>query len=237
MERALDRESQQKLYVQLIDIIKEKIKKGEWAINSMIPTEDELCNTFSVSKTTVRLAVSELVREGLLKRLQGKGTFVTPHVFDRGILMKIHLSAEKMHGSQISKKTLQSIKKIRTNDTLKSIFVNATEDDILFTTSEVLLDGNKKYTEEFFIPISNLHPHSKAEDIVKMSAIDFINENSSKKINRIIQTIQGTPQKKRLNLVNIETRVFCGDHTTIAFIREITEGSSLRLYYDFEKIR
>ncbi|MCX8070238.1 MAG: GntR family transcriptional regulator [Thermodesulfovibrionales bacterium] len=82
MERIIDREGQQKLYVQLMDIIKEKIKKGEWAVNSMIPSEDELCNTFSVSKTTVRLAVSELVREGLLKRLQGKGTFVTSHVFE-----------------------------------------------------------------------------------------------------------------------------------------------------------
>ncbi|MCX8070239.1 MAG: hypothetical protein N2738_07020 [Thermodesulfovibrionales bacterium] len=149
--------------------------------------------------------------------------------------MKIHLSAEKMYGSQIAKKTLQGIKRIKTNEALRSIFTD--DEDILITFSEVLLDGDKKYTEELYIPIANLNPHSNAEDIVKMSAIDFINENSNKKINRIVQNIQGEDQSKRLNLVTIETRIFCGDHSAIAFIRETMEGSRLRLYYDFEKIR
>ncbi|MFQ3574509.1 MAG: GntR family transcriptional regulator [Thermodesulfovibrionales bacterium] len=237
MERTLDRESQQKLYVQLIDIIKEKIKSGEWAINTMIPTEDELCNTFSVSKTTVRIAVSELVREGLLKRQQGKGTFVTSQIYNRGIPMKILFNSEKIHGSKISKKTLLEIKREKPASTLKSIFQD-TDEDILHTTSDVQLDSNDRYTEELFIPISNIHKDIKSEDIVKMSAIDFINENSTKKVNRVIQTIEGSHiAKKGNNTIKIESRVYCGDNTPIALIRETTEGRSLRLYYDFEKIR
>ncbi len=42
-EKTIDRESQQKLYVQIYGIIKEKIEKGEWAAGRQIPTEDELC--------------------------------------------------------------------------------------------------------------------------------------------------------------------------------------------------
>jgi GntR family transcriptional regulator len=44
-----------------------------------IPTEAELCETFGVSRTTVRKAVGRLSYEGLVYTIQGKGTFVAPH--------------------------------------------------------------------------------------------------------------------------------------------------------------
>lgn len=42
-----------------------------------IPSERDLMNLHSVSRATVRKAVDSLVHDGLLKRVQGKGTFVT----------------------------------------------------------------------------------------------------------------------------------------------------------------
>jgi len=44
-----------------------------------IPTEAELCETFGVSRTTVRKAIERLSYEGLVYSVQGKGTFVAPH--------------------------------------------------------------------------------------------------------------------------------------------------------------
>jgi GntR family transcriptional regulator len=43
-----------------------------------IPTETKLCEHFGVSRTTVRKAIEQLSYEGLVYRVQGKGTFVAP---------------------------------------------------------------------------------------------------------------------------------------------------------------
>jgi GntR family transcriptional regulator len=51
-----------------------------------IPPEQKLCGELNVSRGTVRMAISELVREGLLQRYQGRGTFVAKPKFARSLL-------------------------------------------------------------------------------------------------------------------------------------------------------
>ncbi len=87
MEKMIIRDNQQKLYVQLFEILKGRIDSGEWAIGAQIPTEEELCRSYDVSKATVRISIAALVRQGYLKRQQGKGTFVCERVIPDGISM------------------------------------------------------------------------------------------------------------------------------------------------------
>jgi len=75
-QNAIDRTKPQKLYSQLLEILIGHIVKDEWKVGSQIPTEDQLCDGYNVSKATVRLAVAELVSLGYLKKIQGRGTFV-----------------------------------------------------------------------------------------------------------------------------------------------------------------
>ncbi|WP_417254923.1 GntR family transcriptional regulator [Celeribacter sp.] len=44
-----------------------------------LPSESELCKSFGVSRTVIREALSQMVNEGLIYRLQGKGAFVRGH--------------------------------------------------------------------------------------------------------------------------------------------------------------
>lgn len=73
---SIDRTNPQKLYFQLLEILKGQIEHDTWKVGSQIPTEDQLCGQYNVSKATVRLAIAELVSLGYLKKFQGKGTFV-----------------------------------------------------------------------------------------------------------------------------------------------------------------
>ena len=64
-------------YYQLKEIINEGIISGEWGIGDLIPSENQLCKTYGVSRNTAQRALDELVHEGILTRRQGVGTFVT----------------------------------------------------------------------------------------------------------------------------------------------------------------
>lgn len=52
------------------------IESGRLSPGSQVPSENEIAERFSLSRQTVRQAFSELERQGLLERVQGKGTFV-----------------------------------------------------------------------------------------------------------------------------------------------------------------
>jgi GntR family transcriptional regulator len=64
------------LYFQLRQHVRLQIEGGEWPAGEKIPSEHELMAKFGVSRATVREALSELAREGLLERKQGFGTIV-----------------------------------------------------------------------------------------------------------------------------------------------------------------
>jgi len=65
------------LYCQLKNLILEKIESGEFKENSKIPSEQEFCEKYGISRPTVRQAINELTASGHLYKLKGKGTFVS----------------------------------------------------------------------------------------------------------------------------------------------------------------
>lgn len=60
------------VYNQMID----NITSGKWGAGSRIPTENELAETFNVSRNSIRLAMSQLKALGLIESKQGSGTII-----------------------------------------------------------------------------------------------------------------------------------------------------------------
>ena len=66
------------LYSQIENYILDDIKSGKLTEGDMIPPETVLSKDFNVSRPTVRQALNNLVNEGYLVRIKGKGSFVNP---------------------------------------------------------------------------------------------------------------------------------------------------------------
>jgi GntR family transcriptional regulator len=77
MIKKLNNESVIPLYYQLKELIKENIENGDWLPGDKIPSEYQLISEYNISRNTVKKALEDLVQDGLLYRVQGKGTFVS----------------------------------------------------------------------------------------------------------------------------------------------------------------
>lgn len=64
------------LYTQLKESLRERILDGTYKVHQQLPSESEMSALFGVSRITVRQALSDLQKEGLIFKIPGKGTFV-----------------------------------------------------------------------------------------------------------------------------------------------------------------
>ncbi|MGN6653589.1 GntR family transcriptional regulator [Trinickia sp.] len=107
MSNNLLRLSPQPLYAQIKDALRQRILDGTYAPHSQMPSEHELCATFRVSRITVRQALGDLQKEGLIFRLHGKGTFVSkPKAFQNVTSLQGFAEAMSSMGYEIVNRLL-----------------------------------------------------------------------------------------------------------------------------------
>ena len=110
------------IYIQIKNDIKEKILSGQLKIGDKIASEIELMELYSVSRVTLRNAISELSNEGLLIKKQGKGTFVNKNKLKNKLEhLKSFSETCKLHGLIPSSKTLE-VKVMIPTDEQKKFF-------------------------------------------------------------------------------------------------------------------
>jgi GntR family transcriptional regulator len=73
------------LHAQLYDILRGKIRMGEWIDGQLIPAESELMNQYGVSRIVIRQVLNRLVNEGLVYRQRGRGSFVAERTLEQGL--------------------------------------------------------------------------------------------------------------------------------------------------------
>ncbi len=65
------------LYAQLANVLRQRIRSGQWAAGDQLPTLEELEREFHVARVTLRQALNLLESEAMIWRRRGRGTFVT----------------------------------------------------------------------------------------------------------------------------------------------------------------
>jgi GntR family transcriptional regulator len=242
-DKTIDRESKVSLYVQIYSIFKEKITTGEWPTGTQIPAEDELCETYDVSKSTVREAIYELVREGYLKRLQGKGTFVIMSAPHHGLIMRTRKTDDVYREGATGKKEIIARGKKEASADIKKLFV--TEDYIYYVLCKKMVDS-ETYLEELFIPLF-LVADIENKDILCNSIYDLIESKGTKKVFKVLQTAEVISimgdiavilnKEEGAPALLVSRILLSSDGSQIGYMRLIGSGSQFKFQMAFERIK
>ena len=242
--KTIDRFNQEKLYIQLTRIFLEEIKSGKWQLNQRISSEEELCKKYGVSKVTVRQAVNNLVSDGYLMKLQGKGTFVVSVLPVVGLSMKTQLT-EEMFGKEVKVEKEVLFKGIKEPSPDIRSYLRTT-DKIYHFLCRRTVNGNPAYLDESFIPYLML-PEIEQLDIIHNSLYLVLQEKAIKKIFRVVQTIevqqvQGYPAQyldltEGVPVLAVHRLLLSSDNTPVGYTRFLGRSDRYKFQTDFERIR
>ncbi|UGA39759.1 GntR family transcriptional regulator [Chromobacterium haemolyticum] len=68
------------LYLQLSRKLADAINAGWWQADEALPSERTFSEELGISRVTARKAMDVLLEQGLIRRRQGSGTFITPRL-------------------------------------------------------------------------------------------------------------------------------------------------------------
>ena len=177
-------------YVQLREILRNQIEDGEFLPGSKIPSENELVETYGIHRLTVRNAINALVKEGLLKPVQGKGVFVAGKKMQSD-LNRLSGFRSKMqeHGAEPGTQTLLKTTRKAGTKYAKIMEINP-EDEIYYFRRLYYVDREPASLEDIYIPKS-IAPGLEDVDLDVISLFDILRSHGVK-INRAWQTLSVT---------------------------------------------
>ena len=123
---AIYRNSPLPRYFQLKEIMRERIRSGEWKPGELIPSERDLSEKYGISRMTARQAITELVNECLFYREQGKGTFVSQRKITQQLIHLTGFTEDiRARGQRPGTKVLSATMHPADEETAEKLRINA----------------------------------------------------------------------------------------------------------------
>jgi len=185
-----DKLDKEKLYIQLTNILQSNIRSGVWRTGQQIPTEEDLCKSYGVSKITVRRAIDNLVFDGYLEKLQGKGTFVRKGPPRSGIAMKttlvegVFLPGDIENVKVVEKKVLHQV-----DDEVARRMGPVVDRDVFYLCRLKSFEGVPVLVNEIYIPL-RVCPGLTEWDPEGGAVFEYLQDHSTAKIARVTQTVE-----------------------------------------------
>ena len=130
------------LYCRLADSLRDQIFAGKYKVGDRMPSERELCDTYGVSRMTVRLAIAELERDGRIQKIQGKGTYVQQEPIEQDMNNVYSFSKEMNRQGMVSSTKVMAKVVLPADEKMASKLGIKTDDSIIFL-ERLRYSGNK----------------------------------------------------------------------------------------------
>jgi GntR family transcriptional regulator len=163
----LEKPGPEPLYIQVQGLIKQKIANGDWKPKQKLPSEADLAELLKVSRGTVKQAIKQLVWEGILTQIHGKGTFVTGDPLEYPLAERLISVAETMIENQKDFSTrLLELKQIEADRPIRDILRLAPEQRVYYLKRLRFYEETPVVLIENYLPadmFSNLERFNFAE--------------------------------------------------------------------------
>jgi len=231
------------LYYQLKEILLDFIHKAK--SGEAIPTEKQLCAQFDISRQTVRQAINELTADGYLRRLKGKGTFITKSKITQDHLSFVDSFQESMErkGLIVKTKVLESII-VQSDRHIEEALSLAPKSDVVKLRRLRYVNGETNNIALNYLPRAKF-PGILKKDLECESLYKIIREDYGYKIDRcagtIESTIAGEYEAEILDIsvgtpiLYVENITFLQDGTPIEFFMVNYRGDINKHSYQIKK--
>lgn len=243
METLIQREYSKKLYIQLVEILKKKITSDEWPVGTQIPTEDDLCKIYDISRSTVRTAIMELVRLGYLKRQQGRGTFVSRKMISTGLTVLTNFKELMLaEGLKFSTRLLVRTMVMPTDGIDKQLGISM-DKHVIYIKRLRSVDREPLLIKETYVPY-HVCPSLLEEDVEKNSIFELLESRCGIKITKSKGYIEITYlTKEESALLKLPkgspallfTQQIYADDTIVKYVRIIKRPDRFRYFIEVEK--
>lgn len=176
------------MYYQIEEDIRRKIDQGIFMRGAPIPSERELSETYGVSRMTVRQAVSNMVRNRLLYREKGRGTFVAEQKFEQPLQGVTSFSEDMKRRGLSSHNELLTFETRMPDETTREL-LDLNEEEVYHLKRIRYADDEPMAIEETFIPV-RLFPELDARRLEELSFYEYIETETEQSIGRARQTIE-----------------------------------------------
>lgn len=238
----LDKNSPKPLYAQLEEILRTAILGDQWQPNTAIPSELELSRTYGVSRMTARTVVTQLVNDGLLRRVQGKGTFIIEQKISTKSLAYMGIREQLERLGYQTETRLLAFKLIEASQNLAEKLDILPGDAVHFIERLRSIDGSPISLHRSYIPAA-LAPTLK-DDMMENEQLCVILQNEfnlkSAIVNETLESVLASPEEaqrfmvtKTFPLLILEDIYKTSAGRPFEFTRVLFRGDKMKLSFDY----
>jgi GntR family transcriptional regulator len=231
--------------MQIRNLLRERIRIGEWSADEPMPTEEDLVAHFGVSRTTVRQAMSDLANEGLVVRWAGRGTFACQPLMVLRMQQWHSLTKDIAQRGLTPSRKMLCVERLKAGAEVADRAKELAEDDMLHVQSIRLANGVPIIVLDQYFPYQLCgfladapwdDPDLTSEGILSDHGINEVRAEGE-----IIATMASKLEAKYLEikpgsaLVEIATKSYDAEGTVVEYARGVvvTARYPLALYSDW----
>ncbi|GIQ68946.1 GntR family transcriptional regulator [Xylanibacillus composti] len=167
-ESIINKTGPEPIYVQVQNWMRGNISSGIWKANEKIPSESDLADKLQISRGSLKQAIKQLVDEGVLLQIHGKGTFVKGKQLESPVAERLISTAESLleSGNEFTTHVV-SVERVAASQVVAEV-LNMQEGNQVYRLQRI------RYLEE--IPVMYLENYLSCERFPDLDRVDFESE-------------------------------------------------------------